>query len=165
MVTVAHHFAPVQGHKSLVWISGDSVLVNWDDQTVSMERRVKEIGAAINRTKEALNEAHMALYAVDAEGRVTPYQRPVGDSLATKVTIAHEKLAIYEYAQQREALDKLYEKNGPDVFVANYQVFQGPGGGDQAGSTRTVEVRTNFGPFRISIPRRPRGAPAPGPAG
>ena len=66
MVTVAHHFAPVQGHKSLVWISGDSVLVNWDDQTVSMERRVKEIGAAINRTKEALNEAHMALYAVDA---------------------------------------------------------------------------------------------------
>jgi VWFA-related protein len=66
MVTVAHHFAPVQGHKSLVWISGDSVLVNWDDQTVSMERRVKEIDAAINRTKEALNEAHMALYAVDA---------------------------------------------------------------------------------------------------
>lgn len=66
MVTVARHFAPVQGHKSLVWISGDSVLVNWDDQTVSMERRVKELDAAINRTKEALNEAHMALYAVDA---------------------------------------------------------------------------------------------------
>jgi acetyl-CoA/propionyl-CoA carboxylase biotin carboxyl carrier protein len=37
---------------------------------------------------------------------------------------------------------------------------KGPGDGDQAGSTRTVEVRTNFGPFRISIPGRPRGAPA-----
>jgi acetyl-CoA/propionyl-CoA carboxylase biotin carboxyl carrier protein len=37
---------------------------------------------------------------------------------------------------------------------------KGTGDGDQAGTARTVEVRTNFGPFRISIPGRPGGAPA-----
>jgi len=66
MVTIARHFAAVPGHKSLTWISGDSVLYDFSDQTVSMERTVKDWTGAINRTKEALNEAHMALYAVDA---------------------------------------------------------------------------------------------------
>jgi len=66
MVTVARHFAPVKGHKSLVWISGDSVLYDFSDQTVSIERTVKDWTSSINRTQEALNEAHMALYAVDA---------------------------------------------------------------------------------------------------
>lgn len=67
-----------------------------------------------------------------------------------KVTIAHESLAIYEYGQQREALDKLYEKNGPDVFVANYQVFQAPGGGDP----RSLSVWTKG--VRSYLPRTER---------
>jgi VWFA-related protein len=66
LTALARHFAPVAGHKTLVWISGDSALVDWRDQTVRVERAVEDQTAAIHHTMDALNEAHMALYAVDA---------------------------------------------------------------------------------------------------
>jgi VWFA-related protein len=66
MVALARHFASVPGHKSIAWISGDSVLANWDDQAVSIDKGSKQLQAALLRTREALNEAQIALYAVDA---------------------------------------------------------------------------------------------------
>jgi len=66
MIALARHFAPVAGHKSLIWISGDSVLEDWSDQAVSKEKGETQSQQALLRTREALNEAHMALYAVDA---------------------------------------------------------------------------------------------------
>ena len=66
MIALARHFGPVSGHKSLAWISGDSALFNFSDQAVGSDRNSDNIGSAINRTKEALNEAHISLYAVDA---------------------------------------------------------------------------------------------------
>lgn len=68
MIALARHFAAVPGHKSLAWISGDSVLADWEDQAVGMEKGSKQLEAAMMHTKEALNEAHIALYAVDASG-------------------------------------------------------------------------------------------------
>ena len=66
MVALARHFAPVPGHKSLVWISGDSTLYDYADQAVGTEKTSKVQDAAILHTREALNEAHASLYAVDA---------------------------------------------------------------------------------------------------
>jgi len=66
MMALARHFSPVPGHKSLAWISGDSALADWQDQAVGMEKGSKYLEAAIAHTREALNEAHIALYAVDA---------------------------------------------------------------------------------------------------
>jgi VWFA-related protein len=66
MVALARHFASVPGHKSLAWISGDSVLADWEDQAVGMEKGGKQMEAALLHTREALNDAHIALYAVDA---------------------------------------------------------------------------------------------------
>jgi VWFA-related protein len=66
MIALARHFASVPGHKSLAWISGDSVMGDWEDQAVGMEKGEKMLDAALRHTKEALNEAHIALYAVDA---------------------------------------------------------------------------------------------------
>jgi VWFA-related protein len=66
MVALARHFAPVPGHKSMAWISGDSVLADWEDQAVGKEKGSKQLEAAIEHTREALNEAHISLYAVDA---------------------------------------------------------------------------------------------------
>jgi hypothetical protein len=83
-----------------------------------------------------------AIYTADDAGKIVPYARPAGDPLAMKVTIAQEKLAIYEHGQQREALDKLYEKSGPDVFVASYQVFQARGGDPRSLSVWTKGVRS-----------------------
>ena len=66
MIALARHFSAVPGHKSLAWISGDSVLGDWEDKAVGMEKGGKQLEAAILHTREALNEAHIALYAVDA---------------------------------------------------------------------------------------------------
>ncbi|WP_263353727.1 VWA domain-containing protein [Acidicapsa acidisoli] len=66
MVALARHFSAVPGHKSLAWISGDSVLADWEDQAVGMEKGTNHMEDAMMHAKEALNEAHIALYAVDA---------------------------------------------------------------------------------------------------
>jgi VWFA-related protein len=66
LAAVARHFAPVTGHKAVVWISGDNALVDWRDQEVREDRSVEDRTAAIHHTMEALNEAHTALYIVDA---------------------------------------------------------------------------------------------------
>jgi VWFA-related protein len=66
MISLARHFAPVPGHKSIAWIAGDSVLADWSDQAVGMDKGDKLLEGAIQHTREALNEAHMALYAIDA---------------------------------------------------------------------------------------------------
>jgi VWFA-related protein len=66
MISLARHFASVPGHKSMVWIAGDSVLADWDDKAVGMEKEKSHFEAAILHTKEALNEAHISLYAIDA---------------------------------------------------------------------------------------------------
>jgi VWFA-related protein len=66
MVALSRHFSPVPGHKSMAWISGDSVLADWEDQAVGTEKGSKMMDAALQHAKEALNEAHIALYAVDA---------------------------------------------------------------------------------------------------
>ncbi|QSQ22100.1 DUF1444 family protein [Pyxidicoccus parkwayensis] len=59
-----------------------------------------------------------ALYTVDDAGRMVPYLRPGDDSLAQRVRLAHVRLALSEYAAQKEALDKVHETKGVDVFVA-----------------------------------------------
>jgi VWFA-related protein len=69
MLAVAQHFAAVPGHKSLAWIAGDSVLADWDDAAVGIDKSVKQMDAALRHAREALAEAHIALYAVDASAQ------------------------------------------------------------------------------------------------
>ncbi len=66
MLSLARHFGPTPGRKSLVWISGDSALVNWDDRAIGIDKSANDLSAALGSTREALNEAHMSLYAVNA---------------------------------------------------------------------------------------------------
>jgi len=78
MIALARHFGPVAGHKSLAWISGNSALLNFNDQPVGIDSKVDNTGSAINRTKEALNEAHISLYAIDAS--MLSVGGPAGDA-------------------------------------------------------------------------------------
>ena len=66
MTSLARHFASVPGHKSLAWITGDSAVADWEDRQVGMEKGDKYFADAMNHTREALNEAQIALYVVDA---------------------------------------------------------------------------------------------------
>jgi len=66
MIAIAQHFAAIPGHKSLAWIAGDSVLADWQDRAVGLDKGPNVLDAALLHTREALTEAHIALYAVDA---------------------------------------------------------------------------------------------------
>lgn len=68
MTALARHFSSAPGHKSIVWISGDNVLLNWEQNPLQtdMEKGRLQQAAALQHTREVLNEAHIALYAVDA---------------------------------------------------------------------------------------------------
>jgi VWFA-related protein len=66
LTALARHFAATPGHKSLVWISGDSALADWQDQAVGTDKGGQHLEVFFLHTREALNEAQISLYAVDA---------------------------------------------------------------------------------------------------
>jgi VWFA-related protein len=87
MIALARHFAAVPGHKSLAWISGDAALADWDDQAVGMEKGTNQFGPALLHAREALNEAHIALYAVDASP-------PAGQGSAISAELANQNIQV-----------------------------------------------------------------------
>jgi len=62
---VARHLSAMPGHKSLVWVSSDNVLVNWNDTAVGTNKAVDEIDADALHAQEAMNDAHVAVYPFD----------------------------------------------------------------------------------------------------
>jgi VWFA-related protein len=66
LYNVAHHLASLPGHKSLVWITSDNVLVDWTRSSITIEKTSKYIEPAALRTQEAMNNAHVSVYPLDA---------------------------------------------------------------------------------------------------
>ncbi len=66
LVGVARHLATVPGHKNAVWVTSDNVLADWTDKAVGSDKGSKHIEGFGLRVQEAMNEAHVALYPLDA---------------------------------------------------------------------------------------------------
>jgi VWFA-related protein len=69
LIAVARHLARVPGHKSLIWISGDTALIDWGSQkpgTGSYGMKNKYLDEIADKTGEALNQAHISVYPLDA---------------------------------------------------------------------------------------------------
>ncbi len=68
LTAVAARMDAIPGQKNLVWVASDNVLADWSDQAPGMEQGegANIIGALSLRAQEALNDAHVSLYALDA---------------------------------------------------------------------------------------------------
>lgn len=66
LVGVAAHLAGTPGHKNLVWIASDNVLADWTDRAAGSDKGGNHIDSFTLRAQEALNDAHVSVYPLDA---------------------------------------------------------------------------------------------------
>ena len=59
-------WAALPGHKSLVWVTSDNVLADWTKASITIERGSKYIEPVALRTQEAMNNAQVSVYPLDA---------------------------------------------------------------------------------------------------
>lgn len=66
LVDVAHHLAALPGHKSLVWVTSDNALADWNKLSMNLEKGAKYIEPAALHAQDAMNNAHVSVYPLDA---------------------------------------------------------------------------------------------------
>lgn len=63
---IARHLAGSPGHKTLVWIASDNVLADFSDKAPHGEKGPSYLDHLDLAAREALNEAHISIYPLDA---------------------------------------------------------------------------------------------------
>jgi VWFA-related protein len=67
LVNLASHLGAIPGHKSLVWIASDNVLADWtNSNSLDVEKGSRIIQASVLHAQEAMNNAHVSVYPLDA---------------------------------------------------------------------------------------------------
>jgi len=66
LLFLARHLATMAGHKNLIWIASDNVLADWTNNSLDVNVGSHYIDPAALRVQEAMNEAHVSVYPLDA---------------------------------------------------------------------------------------------------
>ncbi len=111
----------VEGNPIAIIPERATLMIAGDARAEMIERLLDKADREFMASNRRLSPA---LYSVNDEGRVVPCVLPDDHPLAAKVKIAHERLALYEYEQQKKALEELYAATGFDVYLSSYSVFK-----------------------------------------
>ncbi len=66
LLFLARHLATMAGHKNLIWIASDNVLADWTNNSLDVNVGSRNIEPAALRVQEAMNDAHVSVYPLDA---------------------------------------------------------------------------------------------------
>ncbi len=66
LAQVAHHLSSMAGHKNLVWVTSDNALADWNKLSFNLDKGSRNIEPIALRTQEAMNQAHVTVYPLDA---------------------------------------------------------------------------------------------------
>lgn len=104
LIGVAANLDAIPGHKDLVWVASDNVLANWTDQAPGIDRGANPLGGLVLRAQEALNDAHVSLYPLDASQF---------EAMATDASLANSSV------QLNPAVSDQYPSAGAGASVTN----------------------------------------------
>lgn len=104
LIGVAANLDAIPGHKDLVWVASDNVLANWTDQAPGIDRGANTLGGLSLRAQEALNDAHVSLYPLDASQF---------EAMATDASLANSSV------QLNPAVSDQYPSAGAGASVTN----------------------------------------------
>jgi VWFA-related protein len=107
LANVARHLGAIPGHKNLVWVTGDNALTGWADKAVSSDKGGRHIEGFVLQAQEALNDAHVSVYPLDASQLET------------------------------QAIDPALNNPGIDSSPSGMGAPRPPGGGQQGGQIQT----------------------------
>lgn len=128
-------FGPhVHGRPIAIVPQREIVMVGGDYDPRMVERLLSSAEAEFGASGRAIS---CAIYTVDDHQRVVPYFPAPHSPLATVVRVAHEKLALSEYEEQKRFLQRERSE-----FIAAYAAFQNPAGGVRTQSSWAMGVPT-----------------------
>jgi hypothetical protein len=115
--------APRVGGRPIAFVPDNNTLIVTSDDAASMPALLELVEGEYN---EATRSISPVAYTVDGSAAVIPYPAPAGHPACHHVGRSTIILAANEYGAQKHWTEKVHEREGADVYVAEYTVGQRP---------------------------------------